>query len=83
MLARALSIRVMFFSLVVGVCAGVLVGLVWGPATMPVTWLVAAGCYVMAVMNHEQAIRCAGCGKRVKLGYTRCHHCGQGQVPTS
>lgn len=83
MIARALSIRVIVCSLLVGIGAGVVVGLAWPAATMPVMWVVAAGTYVLAVMNHEQAIRCASCGKRIKLGYNRCHHCGQAQAPAS
>ncbi len=77
MIARALSIRVIALSLVVGVCAGVLLQLVWpGVPLMPVVWLVAAACYVMAVLNDEQMIRCPRCMKRVKMGADTCHHCG-------
>jgi hypothetical protein len=76
MIARALSIRVIFLSLICGASTGVLVGLAWAPATMPVMWVVAAGVYVMAILNTSQMIHCAACGKRVKLGAVRCHHCG-------
>lgn len=77
MLARAFSIRVIFLSLVVGVCGGVLIQLVWASVPlMPVVWIVAAGCYAMALFNDGQMIRCDSCRKRVKMGAERCHHCG-------
>lgn len=75
-LARALSVRVIVTCLVGGVGVGVLVGMKWPAATMPTVWTTAAGLY--AVMNDAQVIKCADCGKRVKLGADTCHHCGYG-----
>ena len=75
-LSRALSLRVLALCLVAGVGFGVLVGLVWPSATMPTVWVVAALCYVAAVLNDGQMVRCDPCRKRVKLGANRCHHCG-------
>ena len=75
-IARALSIRVVILSLVAGVGAGVLIGLAWPAATMPVVWTVAAACYLLAIFNDAQMIRCPACRKRVKMGADTCHHCG-------
>ena len=75
-LSRAFSIRVIFLSLFGGVCVGVLAGLVWPSATMPVVWLAALGFYALFVLNNAQMTRCDACSKRVKLGAERCHHCG-------
>lgn len=74
---RALSIRVAFFCLLLGVCVGVLVGMAWPGATMPTVWIVAVGAWVAAVwFNTGQMVKCDACGKRVKMGFDRCHHCG-------
>lgn len=77
MIARALSIRVIGLSLLVGIAAGVLVNQA-APTipTMPVVWVVAAMVYLLAVLNEAQMIRCSACGKRVKMGSSTCHHCG-------
>ena len=76
-LERALSIRLAFFCLLLGVCVGVLVGMVWSSATIPVMWITAALAWVGAVMlNTGQMVKCDACGKRVKMGADVCHHCG-------
>lgn len=75
-LGRAFSLRVIAVSLIGGVCFGVLAGLAWPDATMPVMWLSALGLYLIAVMNDGQMVKCDACRKRVKLGAERCHHCG-------
>lgn len=81
MISRALSIRVIFLSLVGGVVGGVLVTSI-APAvpTMPVVWIVAGLVYVVAVMNDEQMVKCDACSKRVKMGASTCHHCGYTRV---
>jgi len=75
-IARALSLRVILFSLIAGIGVEVLVSLAWHGLHMWIVWLVAGLCYLVAVFNDEQMVRCAACGKRVKLGYSTCHHCG-------
>lgn len=76
-LARALSIRALLLSLVVGVCAGVVVSLIWSSvAIMWVVWPVAAVTYLLAVFNDVQMVKCDQCRKRVKMGADACHHCG-------
>jgi hypothetical protein len=75
-LARALSVRVIVLALVGGVGVGVLVGMKWPDATMPAVWTTAGVLYIIAIFNDGQMIKCAACGKRVKLGATTCHHCG-------
>lgn len=79
-LGRALSIRVVFFSLVFGVCVQVLVSLVWHGVGFWVVWVAAGLAYLVAVLNDQQMMRCDRCGKAVKLGYDRCHHCGYSRV---
>ena len=79
MLARALSLRVIGLSLLAGIGAYVLVALVFPSAGFWVMWLIAAATYALAVWgggDNTQMIRCDACGKRVKLGAERCHHCG-------
>lgn len=79
-LARALSIRVIVISLVSGIGIGVLAGMIWPAATMPVVWGSAALVYLGIVVNDEQMVKCAACRKRVKIGATTCHHCGYSAV---
>lgn len=76
MIARALSIRVWFFSLICGISVYVLVSLVWHGVGFWLMWVAAGLAYAIAVLNDEQMIRCEACGRRVKLGYNRCQHCG-------
>ena len=73
---RALSLRIIFSSLAVGFIGGVLVGLVWERAEMPVVWGLAAVCYLGAVADPAQMLRCDACRKRVKLGASTCSRCG-------
>ena len=84
MVARAFSLRVIFLSLVVGVCAYVLVQLAWSGVGFWLMWLVAAGTYALAVWGggsgEGQMVKCDACGKRVKMGSERCHHCGYSRV---
>ena len=75
-LARAFSLRVIFFSFVFGFAVYALASFVWSGTPLAVMWTAAAAVYVMAVTNDEQMLRCDACGKRVKLGAVRCHHCG-------
>ena len=76
-LERALSIRLAVFCLLLGVFIGVLVGQVWPAATMPTMWVIAIGSWVLSVwFNTGQMVKCDACGKRVKMGFDRCHHCG-------
>lgn len=77
---RAFSIRAVLSSLFAGFLAAVLVGLVWPWAEMPALWIVAAVCYLGVVLNDGQMVKCDACGKRVKLGYATCHHCGYARV---
>ena len=35
---------------------------------------------IYPLVTGRTALRCQHCGKRVKLGYTTCHHCGQPAV---
>lgn len=80
MIARALSIRVILLSLIVGVAAYVLVQLVWAGVGYWLMWLVAAATYALAVWGggagQGELVKCPACRKRVKLGADRCHHCG-------
>ena len=73
---RALSLRVILGSLFVSFLGGMLVGLVWERAEMPVVWGLAAVCYLGAVADPSQMLRCDACRKRVKVGASTCHHCG-------
>ena len=71
-----MSLRVILLTLVFGVCFGVVVGLVWHGVGMWLTWVAATGVPLTAVFNDEQLVHCDVCGKRVKMGYATCHHCG-------
>jgi hypothetical protein len=71
-IARALSVRVIVVCLLGGVCIGVLAGMAWPNATMPVVWLSALGLYLIAIFNDGQMVKCDACRKRVKLGAERC-----------
>lgn len=80
--ARALSLRVIVLCLVAGIGGGVLAGMAFGTAaTMPAVWVIAALCYLVAVFNDGQMVKCDACGKRVKMGAQRCHHCGYQPAP--
>ena len=70
-LARALSFRGIFLSLVVGVCVTAFFN-----ASSTVMWLVSGAVYLMFVFNDDQVLKCPACLKRVKLGASTCHHCG-------
>jgi hypothetical protein len=75
-IVRAFSLRVIFSALGVGILAGVVAGLIWTNATVPVMWGAAALFYAQAVLNDGQMLKCDACRKRVKLGASTCHHCG-------
>jgi hypothetical protein len=75
-LVRALSLRVVLSSVFTGLLAGVVVGLAWPGAVVPTMWAVAAVCYLGFVLNDGQMLRCAACGRRVKLGCSTCPRCG-------
>lgn len=64
-------IRVGFFILVGAVLFVAVTG--WTP------WLFIVPAGVLAVLAYTAGgmkLRCTHCGKRIKVGYTRCHHCG-------
>lgn len=79
MIARAFSLRIVFFSLLAGVGFWVLVSLVWPGVGYWLMWLIAAATYALAVWGGGeggQMVKCDACHKRVKLGASTCHHCG-------
>lgn len=76
-LERALSIRLAFFCLVLGVCVYVLVQMAWSGVGYWLMWLVAGAAWVAAVwFNTDQMVKCDACSRRVKMGADVCHHCG-------
>lgn len=76
-LERALSIRLAFFCLVLGICVYVLVRMAWSGVGYWLMWLVAAVAWAAAVwFNTGQMVKCDACHKRVKMGADVCHHCG-------
>lgn len=64
-------IRVLFFLFVGAVLFVLVTGLSPWFFIVPVG-LLAVGAYTVGGMK----LRCSHCGKRIKLGYTTCHHCG-------
>lgn len=64
-------LRVIGFLIVGAVLFGAVTG--WSPWIFIVpVGLLAIAAYTVAGMK----LRCPACGKRIKLGYTTCHHCG-------
>lgn len=39
-------------------------------------WIVGALIVIAPYVTGQLALRCPACGKRIKVGYTTCHHCG-------
>lgn len=39
-------------------------------------WGIGAAVIGLAYLQGNLVLKCPNCGKRVKLGYTTCHHCG-------
>lgn len=39
-------------------------------------WIVGAAIVVSPYLLGQAALRCPRCGKRIKVGYSTCHHCG-------
>lgn len=39
-------------------------------------WAIGAGVLLLMFLQGNLVLTCPNCGKRVKLGYTTCHHCG-------
>jgi hypothetical protein len=74
--ARALSLRNIVGSFVAAFIVAVLVGLAWPAAIGPVLVIAFLVVYLARVLNPAQMLKCDACGKRVKMGYTTCHHCG-------
>lgn len=71
--------RVVGFALLVGIAASIVSG---GNSTVVLIAMVGTvALFVWALVSGRTALRCPNCGKRVKLGYATCHHCGA-QVAT-
>ncbi len=72
-----LSTRAVITSVVVGLIPALLLSLIWSPLSyifFPVALLAWIG------QGFGPALRCPKCKKRVKMGATRCHHCGYDTV---
>jgi len=71
--------RVVGLALLVGIAASIVSG---GNSTVVLIAMVGTvALFVWALVSGRTALRCPNCGKRVKLGYSTCHHCGA-QVAT-
>lgn len=73
---RGISLRVILLSMIGGGIVGAVASAAWAPLGVPVTLVVWVGLWFLMVMNDGQMVRCDACGKRVKMGYSTCHHCG-------
>lgn len=73
--ARAASIRVLAGSFLASLIVATVLSLIWHPllysffVIWPLAWL-------GNVADDTKAVVCPHCGKRVKYGYSTCHHCG-------
>ena len=75
-------IRVLFFIFLFPL----LIVLVWNDAprwAIWAGWIVGAGVMLVLYLGGGLVLKCAQCGKRVKIGYTTCHHCGYDARATS
>ena len=68
-------IRLFFFALMFPL----VIVLVWEDAPTWAVWVGwgIGGAVLLGMYRHGNLVlRCPHCGKRVKIGYTTCHHCG-------
>ncbi len=68
-------IRVLFFIFLFPL----LIVLLWDDApkwAIWAGWAIVAGVVALMYLQGNLVLKCPNCGKRVKLGYTTCHHCG-------
>ncbi len=74
MLINLLSVRIWWFSILLGGLAGVVAGAVAEPLTVPAAGIgFVAALYFFATSG--VAAYCPHCSKRVKIGARACHHC--------
>lgn len=71
--------RVAGFALVVAVVASLVSG--GNQYVILVAFFGTVAAFAWALLSGRTALRCPNCGKRVKLGYSTCHHCSA-QVAT-
>lgn len=73
---RGTSLRVLLGTFLGAAVIGWLLSLIWEPliyvgvVLWPLFWL-------GNVLDDDKVTECPHCGKRVKYGYTTCHHCGK------
>jgi hypothetical protein len=75
--ASLVSLRVIFTALICGLLVGALLSAIAKPLGVVGFFVVAGGIYILAALNPENVLYCPYCRKRVKIGATTCHHCGQ------
>lgn len=67
-------IRIAWAALVVGLAASFVSG---GNETVVLVAIVGTvALFAWSLLSGRSALKCPNCGKRVKLGYSTCHHCG-------
>lgn len=67
-------IRIAWAALVVGIIASIVSN---GNGTIVAVAIVGTvAFFAWALLSGRTALTCPSCGKRVKLGYSVCHHCG-------
>lgn len=76
-LQRVLSVRIGCMGLIVAGVAAALTGALWEPLAAIVFWPVLIAFMLAAIFNDENVLNCPHCRKRVKIGASTCHHCGQ------
>jgi uncharacterized membrane protein len=76
-LQRLVSFRIGCLAAIVALIVAAIASAVWRPLVGPVFFLVFAAVMVLAMFNDRNILYCPYCRKRVKMGATTCHHCGQ------
>ena len=74
---RATSLRVLASAIFAGIILGWLASLISEDFGFPIFAATAVGVLLIQVLNEDNVIVCPECRGRVKLGASRCRHCGQ------